>query len=67
MPSIRAATSVYTYDAENENPLYAQVVVADDYAPRDHFGLSSDRKRRCAAGLLHRAERADEQSQRISH
>ena len=35
------ATSVYTYDAENENPLYAQVVVADDYAPRDHFGLSS--------------------------
>ena len=36
-----AATSVYTYDAENENPLYAQVVVADDYAPRDHFGLSS--------------------------
>ena len=36
-----AATSVYMYDAENENPLYAQVVVADDYAPRDHFGLSS--------------------------
>ena len=36
-----AATSVYMYDAENENPLYTQVVVADDYAPRDHFGLSS--------------------------
>lgn len=35
-----AATSVYTYDAENRNPVYAQVVVADDYAPRDHFGLS---------------------------
>ena len=27
-----AATSVYAYDAENENPLYTQVVVADDYA-----------------------------------
>ena len=61
------ATSGYTYDAENENPLYAQVVVADDYAPRDHFGLSSTESGRCAAGLLHRPERADQQPQRISH
>ncbi len=33
-----SATSVYTYDAENQNPIYNQVFVADDYAPRDNFG-----------------------------
>ena len=33
------ATSVYTYDAENQNPLYTQVLVFDDYAPRDNFGI----------------------------
>ncbi len=32
------ATSVYTYDARTQNPIYAQVFVEDDYAPRDHFG-----------------------------
>ena len=32
------ATSVYTYDAENQNPIYTQVFVLDDYAPRDNFG-----------------------------
>ncbi len=32
------ATSVYTYDAQTQNPMYAQVFVEDDYAPRDHFG-----------------------------
>ncbi len=32
------ATSVYMYDARSQNPIYAQVFVEDDYAPRDLFG-----------------------------
>ncbi len=33
-----SATSVYSYDSQNQNPIWDQVFTLDDYAPRDNFG-----------------------------
>lgn len=33
-----AAMSVFTYDALNQNPVFATIVTDDDFAPRDNFG-----------------------------
>lgn len=35
-----AATSVYSYDSQNQNPIWNQVFTLDDYAPRDNFGTT---------------------------
>ncbi|NIR47555.1 hypothetical protein GWO43_03615 [candidate division KSB1 bacterium] len=34
------ATSVFTYDALNTNPIYDAVFIAEDWAPRDDFGVT---------------------------
>ncbi|RMD94332.1 MAG: RagB/SusD family nutrient uptake outer membrane protein [Calditrichaeota bacterium] len=34
-----SATSVFTYDDQNQNPIYQDIIIDEDYAPRDNFGL----------------------------
>lgn len=34
------ATSLFSYDANNQNPIYQAVFIAEDYAPRDNFGAA---------------------------